>query len=127
MTIRIQNNLNLGGLLPPDVTEEALQAGADHLRDVSRAKAPLLSGPEAMAKKNDEEVPGTLRESAYSRVIDDVTAEVGFTDFAAAWQHERMDYHHTDGQAKFLEEPLVTEKDRVLQIIADKLRQGMQS
>lgn len=122
MTIRVQNNLNLGGLLPGHVTREALSDGAEHVKEVAQEKAPLLVD---VQRANREEVSGTLRESAYTRVLDDVTAEVGFSDFAAQWQHERLDYHHDVGQAKFLEEPLRTEKDETLRIIAARLREGM--
>jgi len=122
MTIRIQNSINLGGLLPPDVTTEALQAGADHLLAVAQEKAPLLVD---VKRANRQEKPGTLRESGYARVLDDATAEIGFRDFIAAIEHEDMDVHHDIGQPKFLEDPMTTEKDRVLQVIADKLREGM--
>lgn len=122
MSIRIKNEINLGGLLPPNVTVEALQAGADHLLSVSQEKAPLLIDVE---RANREEVPGTLRNSGYTRVLDDATAEIGYRDFIAGRMHEDMDLHHDDGQAKFLEEPMATEKDRVLQIMADKIREDM--
>lgn len=122
MTIRIENGINLGGLLPPDVTEEALQAGADHLLKAAQDKAPYLVD---VKRANRHEKPGTLRESGYAVVRDERTAEVGFRDFIAAIEHEDMEVHHVIGQAKFLEEPMVTEKDAVLQAVADKLREGM--
>lgn len=122
MSIRVQNSLNLGGLLSGHVTEEALQAGADHVKEAAQGKAPLLVD---VQRANRKEKPGTLRNSAYARVVDEVTAEVGFTDFAAAWQHERTDYHHEIGQAKFLEEPLATEKDDVLELMAARIREGL--
>jgi hypothetical protein len=128
VSIRIENNMHLGGVLPERVTREALQAAADHVKNVAQGKAPLLTGV-ALHKANDERRanPGELRDSAYSRVLDDTSAEVGFTSFYAGWQHERMDYHHEDGQAKVLEEPLATEKDEVLRIMADKIREGLHS
>lgn len=126
MSIRVENSLNLGGLLPGHVTRDALDDAAEHLKEVAASKAPLLTG-EALKKANDQRRsdPGALRRSAYARVVDDVTAEVGFSEFYAAWQHERMDWHHEDGQAKFLEEPMATEKDETLQIMADRMREGM--
>lgn len=126
MGIRIENSLNLGGLLPGHVTRDALDDAAEHLKEVAQSKAPLLTG-EALKKANDQRRsdPGALRRSAYARVVDDVTAEVGFSEFYAGWQHERMDWHHEDGQAKFLEEPMATEKDETLQIMADRMREGM--
>lgn len=126
MSIRIENNLNLGELRRriAELTPDALEAGAEHVKAVAVEKAPLLVDLER-ANQDRRADPGELRESAYVHVIDDVTAEVGFSAFYAGWQHERMDYHHEVGQAKFLEEPLVTEKDETLQIMAGKIREGL--
>lgn len=124
MSIRVVNSLNFGGLLPAHVSRDALQAGAEHIEEAAQEKAPLLVDVE---RANREEVPGTLRDSAYVRVLDDVTAEIGFTDFIARRMHEDLGLHHDDGQAKFLEAPMSTDRDVVLQIIADKIREGLQS
>lgn len=122
MTIRIENSLNLGALMDRvrSVSPEALDDAAQHVLEVAREKAPLLVD---LKKANDERRsdPGALRRSGYARVVDDTSAEVGFSEFYAAWQHERLDYHHEDGQAKYLEEPLVTEKDAAMDIMARKL------
>lgn len=127
MGITVKNGLNLGGLLSGHVTREALQDGADHIGQVAQSKAPLLTGEEPLHRANKERRadPGELRESMYVRVLDDGTAEIGFSSFYAGWQHERMDYHHEDGHAKFLEDPLTTEKDETLSIMAERMRQGM--
>ncbi len=126
MSIRIENSLNLGSVRADveSVSPEAIQAGLDHVLDVARDKAPLLMD---FAKANDERRadPGALRRSGYTRIVDDQTGEVGFSEFYAGWQHERLDYHHDDGQAKFLEEPLATERDTVLQLMADKIREAL--
>lgn len=126
MTIRIENSLNLAGLLPAHVTRDALKDGADHVGEVAQGKAPLLTGA-ALRKANDERRadPGALRRSMYTRVLDDTTAEVGFSEFYAGWQHENMDYHHADGEPKYLESTLSTEKDETVRIIADKIREGL--
>lgn len=120
MTIRIQNGLNLGGMLPGRVTRDMVEAGGEHIKDIAVEKAPLLVDVE---RANREERPGTLRESAYVRVLDDLTAEIGFSDFAAAWQHERTDYHHDIGQSNFLGEPLTTEVGSTLDAMAAKGRE----
>lgn len=122
MTIRIENSLNLGAIRDRvrAVSPEALDDAAQHVLEVAREKAPLLVD---LKKANDQRRsdPGELRRSGYTRVVDDSTAEVGFSAFYAAWQHERLDYHHDDGQAKYLEEPLVTEKDEAMQIMARRI------
>lgn len=126
MALKIVNSLNLGGLLPAHVTREALEAGADLLRERAAARAPLLTGA-ALKKANDERRadPGELRDSAYSRVVGDLTAEVGFTAFYAAWQEENMDYDHEDGQSKYLETTLTLDKDDTLKVMAKRLGAGL--
>lgn len=129
MGIVVRNSLNLGALKDraAGASPDALQAAADHVKDVAAGNAPLLSGPEELKKANDERRthPGALRESAYARVLDEDRAEVGFSEFYARWQHERLDYHHTDGHAKFLEQAIDTESDEALRIMADKLAEGI--
>lgn len=129
MGIVIRNSINLGALAERarNASPDALQAAADHVLDVAKHRAPILSGAEAVKKANDERRadPGHLRESGYARVVDDNRAEVGFSAFYARWQHERMDYHHADGQAKYLETSLETEQDEALRIMAEKLREEL--
>lgn len=130
MGITIRNSLNLGQLKEQAERSsgEALQAAADHVRDVARDRAPILSGPVDLKKANQDRRahPGELRESAYSLVVENDRAEVGFSAYYAGWQHERMDYHHTAGGPKFLETALDTEADEALRIMAEKLRDGIQ-
>lgn len=126
MALRIVNSLNLGGLLPAPVTRDALEAGADLLRERAAARAPILTGA-ALKKANDQRRtdPGALRASAYSRVVGDLTAEIGFTEFYAAWQEENMDYDHEDGQSKYLATTLSVDKDETLQAMAKRLGAGL--
>lgn len=120
----MENSLNLGGLLPGRVTRDALGEAAQHVGKAAQDKAPLLVDL-ARANAQRRTDPGALRDSMYTQLVDDVTAEVGFSEFYAGWQHERTDYHHEVGQAKFLEEPLTTEKDDVLDLIAARIREGL--
>lgn len=124
MTIRIQNDLNLGGLIDrvAAVAPDALDEAAKHVLKVSQGRAPLLVD---VQRANRQERPGTLRESGYTRVVDDSTAEVGYKDFIAARQHEDMDLHHDVGVPKFLEGPMVEEKDEVLRIIARRVGEAL--
>lgn len=125
MSIKVVNSLNLGGLVPDRVTRDALQAAADHVGEIAQEKAPLLVD---IKRANDERRahPGELRDSMRAEVVDDTTATVGFYVYWAAWMNEDLNYHHPDGQALFLTEPMVTEKDPVMQIMADKIREGLQ-
>lgn len=126
MSLTIQNSLNLGAVRQrvDEVSPDALDAAAQHVLGVAKGKAPLLVD---LHKANDERRanPGALRASGYVEVLDDNTAAVGFREFYAGWQHEDLTYHHADGQAKYLEEPLATEKDTALQIMADHVRQAL--
>lgn len=124
MSMTIKNGLNLGQIRREveQVSPDALDAAAQHVLEVAKGKAPLLID---VQRANRHEEPGTLRESGYADVLDDDTAVVGFRDFISQRMHEDMNLHHDDGQAKFLEEPMVTEKDRALQIIADRIREGL--
>lgn len=47
------------------------------------------------------------------------TGVVSFNTKYAAQQHEQINYHHEEGQAKYLESVLVEEEDRILQLIAN--------
>lgn len=40
-------------------------------------------------------------------------------------QHEALDFHHNIGQAKYLEEPLMTNVDLLIEITAIKIREGV--
>lgn len=124
MGITIRNGLNLGQIRRQvaEVSPEALDAAAQHVLEVAKGKAPLLIDVE---RANRHEVPGTLRNSGYAEVLDENTAVVGFRDFIAPRMHEDMELHHDDGQAKFLEEPLVTESDRVLHILAEHVSEAL--
>jgi hypothetical protein len=57
-------------------------------------------------------------------VVDDLTAQVGFTSPISRLQHENLDYQHTDGgQAKFLE--AAADDVDVARIIADGTRRAL--
>lgn len=128
MAIRIQNDVHLGSVARAGAEggDAGLAKGAEHIKEVAAECAPVLVD---LARANDERRanPGELRKSAYAKRVDDATYEVGFTAYWAAWQHERTDYHHEDGQAKYLEVPMVEETDNVLQIVADAIREALQA
>lgn len=125
----VKNSINLGQVTQDvgKASPEALKEAADYVGKIAAVKAPLLTGA-ALKKANDQRRsdPGALKRSMYTRIVDDNTAEVGFTEFYAAWQHERLDYNHEDGQSKFLEEPILTEGDNVLDLLAARIREALQ-
>lgn len=83
-----------------------LNHGAEVLRGYSVPLAPVDRGP--------------LRESAQvtEATASSLTAHVSYDTPYAARQHEELDYHHEDGQAKYLEQPLEEHRDDLLQAIA---------
>ena len=69
---------------------------------------------------------GGLRGSAFYETSIDaaghIQGTVGFTMPYAARQHEEMDYRHTDGQAKYLEQPLKENSAQYVDSIAEACR-----
>lgn len=113
--------------------EALLSAAEDIVMPVAVEKAPLLidekragtgHGPRANPGKYQGGKVGELRASA--RVIDERgkgRVGVEFDTPYAALQHERMDWHHADGEAKYLENALNETSDEVIARIAEKIRQ----
>lgn len=92
---------------------EALNHGTELLRGDSVPLAPIDRGP--------------LRESAQvtPATSQNLEAHVSYDTPYAARQHEELDYHHDEGQAKYLEEPLVQNEAKYMQAIANRLGQGI--
>ena len=92
---------------------EAIPAAAfkamEHLREVAVNKTPLESGD--------------LRTSAaVTNTIDRHGATVYFAGPYARYQHYVLDLRHEVGQALYLEQPLVQETEKILEIVATELR-----
>ncbi len=90
---------------------DGVQAAAEHLEQASNELVPDLTG--ALQASSRVSVDRSAAEAA-----------VSYDDPAAVVQHERLDFRHDDGQAKFLEQPLHTERRELLQAIARELRRG---
>lgn len=93
-----------------DVTPAALAAGMEHIRTVSVELVPVETG--------------RLAASA-TVVIDGDTASITFAGPYARYQHENLTLRHEHGQAKFLEEPVITEANKALQIMAGIYRRAL--
>lgn len=90
----------------------------------SRRGAALQAGGEIMIAASDELVPtrtGELLNSHYVRIEGDKLV-LGYDADHAELQHERLDYAHPSGQAKFLEKGMRSSRARALAAIADMLR-----
>ena len=83
--------------------ERAVFQCARDLAEASIAQAPLETGALRASCRISGE--GTRAVVSYN------------TDYALE-QHERLDYHHKTGKAKYLEDPLNENRDRYIQAIA---------
>jgi hypothetical protein len=103
-----------------------LEDAANMVKDKAVEKAPLLTAesmPRAGRVGGDQGgTPGELRESAKVD-MEDHTAAISFNTIYASLQHERMDWHHTDGHAKYLETAMNENRSDAVQIIADRIRE----
>jgi hypothetical protein len=92
--------------------DQGVAAGAEHVRDVSVARAP--------------ERTGALRASA--RAVHEpgsALAAVTFDADYAVYQHENLDYEHNDGGPKFLESALVSERSAVAWLVQAEIRAAL--
>lgn len=92
-------------------------------RGVLRAGERLRALSVPLAPKDQ----GPLRESATVKGVpgEEPAAYVVFDTPYAAKQHEELDYRHTDGQAKYLEEPLNDHARELQGIIAQEIKIGI--
>jgi hypothetical protein len=93
-----------------DAAPRALAMGAEHIRAAAVELTPVETG----------RLAGTAAVH-----VDGDTASITYDGPYARYQHERLDLRHEHGQAKFLEQPLATEKDTALGIVAEQIRQAL--
>jgi hypothetical protein len=87
-----------------------LTKAATRLQATSVPRAPKLTG---MMRGSAQVTPASP---------DDLTAVVSYNTPYTVRQHEELGYRHTDGEAKFLENPLREEADVLNAIIAAEMR-----
>lgn len=92
---------------------EALNHGAELLRGDSQPLAPIDTGI--------LRATGQVTSATESSLI----AYVSYDTKYAARQHEELGWNHDDGQAKYLEGPLVENEAKYQQAIAARLGQGL--
>lgn len=94
----------------------ALKAANDVIEDIgteSQKEAPVLSG--------------TLRRSqSVSEDKAQMAVYLSYNTPYACRQHEELGYRHTDGKAKYLEDPFNRKKDSGLKYINRKVKQALQ-
>lgn len=100
---RVTTAVGIGGM-------RGVNKGAEYLKSRSVPLAPLDLG--------------NLREAATIIPATPYLAEAAlvFDTVYAAIQHERLDYQHDDGQAKYVEEPMVQDQRIIQGIIAQEVK-----
>lgn len=95
------------------------------VRGANKAAERLRGLAVEQAPKRD----GILRGSAFVQPAEDhvsvVQAAVGFDTVYAARQHEETDWKHTDGKAKFLEDPTRESANELAAIVAAEVRRAL--
>jgi hypothetical protein len=93
------------------LASEGLEKGLEHVLKVSQEQVPL-----------DE---STLQKSGKVHV-DGLNGAISYDTVYAKRQHEEMDWRHLPGRkAKYLEDPMISERPVVLQLMAVSLRRWL--
>jgi len=90
---------------------------------LNRAADYLLHQSQELAPEDTE----ALEESAVTHKTNpaELAAQVQYRKYYAVWQHEKLNYHHKHGQAKFLEQPLVEHARDISNIVASEIEKGL--
>ena len=91
----------------------ALNAAAEALRGWSVMLAPMDQGD---LRGSAQVTPATEGNPQ---------AWVSFDTVYAARQHEELGWYHSEGQAKYLEEPITARQNELLRIIANHIQSGL--
>lgn len=113
-------------------TQAAVEAAAQHLLDASRPLVPVESGRlRDSGHVTPQGVDGELAAAAVGYGIEDDTEVIGFRDDIAVGssptaayakvQHEDLSFHHEQGQAKYLEQPMHAEHDAMRALVIAEL------
>lgn len=89
-----------------ELTPVAVGRGMEHVRTVAASLTPVRDGY----------LVGSAGVTVHGN-----EARLTYEGPYARRQHYELDWHHTQGQALYLEQPMRTEADKVLDIIADTL------
>lgn len=107
---------------------EGVKDAADLIFADSQEQVPVLDGPEQLKRAGASD-PGELKRSGdVTMEPENFRAAIAYKTPYASLQHERMDYKHpSGGNAKFLERPLLENRERSMEIVAAKIRKATES
>jgi hypothetical protein len=101
----IANLLKIGSQIEADTAKAVMDCG-QHLKGESQKECPFYTGIYHPG--------GNLQKSAQVEMVDKNTVEVSYNTDYALIQHERLDFHHTQGKAKYLEDPLTRNRQKYI-------------
>lgn len=101
-----------------DGSSEGLVDAAKYLLELSQPLVPVDTGRLKESGK-------VVEENSFTTYVtyEAFNPENGYE--YAPIQHEALDFHHNVGQAKYLEEPFVMNIDKLVEIVADKTKEGV--
>ncbi|WP_312979490.1 hypothetical protein [Corynebacterium sp.] len=91
--------------------QRGVRLAGEHLRTVAVSRAPVETGH--------------LRASAAVEAGEGKAVQVWFRTRYAMKQHEELGYRHKDGQAKYLESAMTSERAKLRAIIAQQIKGGL--
>lgn len=128
MSINYEGDFDFSGLRADldSVLPDALEDAGNFIADRTDPKVPVLEA-EGLKKANKQrrEDPGALLRSRYVRVEGNSQVAIGYSEFYAGWQHERLDYHHEHGEAKFLENTINDDGEEAYDKLAERLAEAI--
>lgn len=99
-------------------SEQGLLDAADYLLELSQPLVPVDTGRLKKSGKVVQENANTVYVT-----YEAFNPENGY-DYAPI-QHEVLDFKHTIGQAKYLEQPFLTNMDNLINVVAGNIKKGI--
>jgi hypothetical protein len=107
----VTKNLAEIARLFPQIADQLVEAVALQILRMAQEIIPVYEGPPYLVERPGRgKVPhigGYLRSTLYVKHVGEGVWEVGATAEYAAAQHEHPEWHHTHGEGKYIEKPLL--------------------
>ncbi len=120
---KFMQSLSIAGDRQIAAARQALDEFGEHVLGDAQQLAPVGGG---LYSPNDP-APGTLKASAFTLPAEvsngKIKKESGFNTVYAEVQHERIDFRHDQGEAKFLENAIRAKQPQMLPYIAERMKQ----
>lgn len=110
----------IGSIWHGDRIKQAVLAGA--IQGLNQAGEHVLGEAVKRAPIDRGDLRGSAQVEPASAA--DLSVDIVFDTPYAVIQHERLDFHHEQGEAKYLERPLREEAGTIGRIVANKIAQA---